>query len=87
MYPPNLSVPDVIMGVELNGVVAMWAVHHRTLSAAPAANPYHAYLIISEANSTLVLEAGDEMNELDAEGSEFKIDVPTIAAGREWLMK
>ena len=40
---------------------------------------YHTYLILSQADSTMVLRTGQEITELDSSG--FATETPTIMAG------
>uniref|UniRef100_A0A1I7WN59 MMS1_N domain-containing protein n=1 Tax=Heterorhabditis bacteriophora TaxID=37862 RepID=A0A1I7WN59_HETBA len=64
--------PEVITSSSLDGAQQMWAVGRRE-------DDSHKYLIVSRTRSTLVLELGEEMVEL--EDPLFITSEPTVAAG------
>lgn len=66
--------PQVVTTFELPGCLNMWTVHGDT----DLANG-HAFLILSRADSTMVLQTGQEINELDNSG--FFTQGPTIFTG------
>ena len=45
----------------------------------------HAFLILSTAESTMILQTGEEINELDSSG--FQTTSPTVFAGKDIIHK
>eukprot|EP00899_Mesostigma_viride_P011454 jgi/Mesvir1/20309/Mv19903-RA.2 len=86
--------PQVITEVPLPSCRMLWTVHQSPLilpgargggvagaSRADAdGNPYHAYMILSLADQTLVLETGEELEELSQPSGHFT-QGPTVAVG------
>ena len=62
--------PQVVTTFSLPGCQDMWTVR--------AGQPQHAFLILSRADSTMVLQTGQEINELDSSG--FHTAGPTVLA-------
>lgn len=69
--------PQVVTTFELPGVTDMWTVVGDTPGS--AASNGHAFLILSRAESTMVLQTGQEINELDKSG--FLTKEPTVFCG------
>ena len=68
---------------ELHGVTDMFTVLAESpasegASAPPADAQFHAYLLLSRSDATMVLQTGTEINELDQSG--FNVASPTILA-------
>jgi cleavage and polyadenylation specificity factor subunit 1 len=86
--------PELVTEVEsgtLPGLKGTWTVHHDSAdnerlrgsaaaAAAQAVDPYHAYLVISLASSTMILETGEELKEV-SEHVELVTDAATLCAG------
>jgi len=69
--------PQVVTTFELPGCQDMWTVFGP--NAVQGTNTEHAYLLLSRKESSMVLQTGQEINELDSSG--FKTNEPTIFAG------
>ncbi|KAL8161796.1 hypothetical protein V2J09_013285 [Rumex salicifolius] len=80
--------PEMITEVELPGCKGMWTVYHKSSRShgSDALRPtvdddeYHAYLIISLENRTMVLETADLLGEV-TESVDYYVQGSTIAAG------
>ena len=62
---------------EIPGTVDMWTVY------SGQGKLEHAFLILSTAESTMILQTGEEINELDSSG--FQTTSPTVFAGIDRL--
>jgi cleavage and polyadenylation specificity factor subunit 1 len=77
--------PSVLTSLELPGCQAVWSVFHSAPSASAMAvdgvadseDNFQKYLIISRANSTMVLETGEAISEVTND-AEFRVDAPTL---------
>eukprot|EP00898_Chlorokybus_atmophyticus_P006401 jgi/Chlat1/6762/Chrsp50S06459 len=69
--------PEVVTQVELPAINGMWAVHYNG-AAMTDDSEAHAFLFISLASSTMVLETGEELSEVP-ETVEFWRQGPTLA--------
>ncbi|XP_023327813.1 cleavage and polyadenylation specificity factor subunit 1 [Eurytemora carolleeae] len=69
--------PQVVTTFELPGCVDMWTVFGPNAAQGGAAE--HSYLILSRKDSSMVLQTGQEINELDTSG--FRTTEPTVFAG------
>ena len=67
--------PQVLTTFEIPGTVDMWTVHN----GGAETRLEHAFLILSTADSTMILQTGEEINELDSSG--FFTAGPTVFAG------
>ncbi|KAK9815325.1 hypothetical protein WJX72_001813 [[Myrmecia] bisecta] len=76
-------IPELITEVPLPGVQGLWAVHYRVPDAMEDANShtYHAFLLLSAATETKVLETGEELQERNPTEIDFVTDSPTVFAG------
>ena len=63
--------PQVVTTFQLPGTIDMWTVF--------SGGEEHAYLILSRAESSMILETGQEINELESSG--FLTSSPTVFAG------
>jgi cleavage and polyadenylation specificity factor subunit 1 len=63
--------PQIVTTFTLPGCSNMWTVH--------AGEEKHAFLILSQEDGTMVLQTGDEINEIDNTG--FATHIPTVYAG------
>ncbi|VAH25301.1 unnamed protein product [Triticum turgidum subsp. durum] len=73
--------PDLITEVELPSCRGIWTVYYKSSRAHTTEdNEYHAYLIISLENRTMVLETGDDLGEV-TETVDYYVQGATIAAG------
>ncbi|XP_015691983.2 probable cleavage and polyadenylation specificity factor subunit 1 isoform X3 [Oryza brachyantha] len=73
--------PDLITEVELPSCRGIWTVYYKSYRGQTAEdNEYHAYLIISLENRTMVLETGDDLGEV-TETVDYFVQASTIAAG------
>uniref|UniRef100_A0A0D3FTF3 Cleavage/polyadenylation specificity factor A subunit N-terminal domain-containing protein n=1 Tax=Oryza barthii TaxID=65489 RepID=A0A0D3FTF3_9ORYZ len=73
--------PDLITEVELPSCRGIWTVYYKSYRGQMAEdNEYHAYLIISLENRTMVLETGDDLGEV-TETVDYFVQASTIAAG------
>ena len=63
--------PQVVTTFQLPGTTDMWTVF--------SGGEEHAYLILSRAESSMILETGQEINELESSG--FLTSSPTVFAG------
>lgn len=66
--------PQVVTTFELPGYIDMWTVVGTT-----STDEQHAFMILSQEDSTMILQTGREINELDQSG--FSTQGPTIYAG------
>ncbi|KAK7575512.1 hypothetical protein V9T40_011798 [Parthenolecanium corni] len=66
--------PQVVTTFELPGYIDMW-----TVIGSSSTDEQHAFMILSQEDSTMVLQTGREINELDQSG--FSTQGPTIFAG------
>ena len=66
---------QVLTTFEIPGTVDMWTVY------SGQGKLEHAFLILSTAESTMILQTGEEINELDSSG--FFTSGPTVFAGTE----
>ena len=66
---------QVLTTFEIPGTVDMWTVY------SGRGKLEHAYLILSTLESTMILQTGEEINELDSSG--FFTSGPTVFAGTE----
>ena len=64
---------QVLTTFEIPGTVDMWTVY------SGQGKLEHAFLILSTAESTMILQTGEEINELDSSG--FQTTCPTVFAG------
>ncbi|XP_065344117.1 cleavage and polyadenylation specificity factor subunit 1 [Cloeon dipterum] len=79
--------PQVVTTFELPGVSDMWTVAAPGKTNAPLedgvddveAGPMHAFLVLSRTDSSIVLQTGHEINEVDSSG--FSTQGPTVYAG------
>lgn len=83
--------PQIVATYELQGCTDMWTVYGPPSSSKVTIkegettaenlneNECHAFLILSRADSTMVLQTGREINELDQSG--FSCQTPTVFAG------
>ena len=69
--------PQVVTTFQLPGTTDMWTV----FSGAEE----HAYLILSRAESSMILETGQEINELESSG--FLTSSPTVFAGTNFISR
>lgn len=67
--------PQVLTTFQIPGTVDMWTVF------SGQGKLEHAYLILSTLESTMILQTGEEINELDSSG--FFTSGPTVYAGRK----
>lgn len=73
--------PDLITEVELPSCTGIWTVYYKSSRGNTADdNEYHAYLIISLENRTMVLQTGDDLGEV-TETVDYNVQASTIAAG------
>ncbi|KAI4363631.1 hypothetical protein MLD38_019823 [Melastoma candidum] len=78
--------PDAITEVELPGCKGIWTVYHKNSRSSDSAKfvvddeEYHAYLIISMENRTMVLETGELLAEV-TESVDYYVQGRTVAAG------
>ncbi|XP_043813334.1 cleavage and polyadenylation specificity factor subunit 1 isoform X3 [Manihot esculenta] len=80
--------PEMITEVDLPGCRGIWTVYHKTARGhsvdtsrmAAVDDEYHAYLIISMENRTMVLETADHLTEV-TESVDYFVQGRTIAAG------
>mmetsp|Transcript_20113 Transcript_20113/g.65502 ORF Transcript_20113/g.65502 Transcript_20113/m.65502 type:complete len:1349 (-) Transcript_20113:519-4565(-) len=72
--------PEFLFELALRPVTGMWALHYKRPHVANAEG-YHAYLMLSVRGATMVLEEGEQLQELTAQGAEFLLDRPTLEAG------
>lgn len=74
--------PDVVTEVALPAIRALWTVYstERGLQESAVVVPYHAYMVLSLEQSTMVLETGTELNEV-TDSVEFSTHCPTITMG------
>ena len=72
---------QVVTTFELPGCKDMWTVvgAPERSKTADSSEPTHSFLILSRAESTMILQTGNEINELDQSG--FLTQVPTIYTG------
>ncbi|EFA00240.2 cleavage and polyadenylation specificity factor subunit 1 isoform X2 [Tribolium castaneum] len=63
--------PQIVTTFTLPGCSNMWTVH--------AGEDKHAFLILSQEDGTMILQTGDEINEIDNTG--FATHIPTVYAG------
>ncbi|XP_035792501.1 cleavage and polyadenylation specificity factor subunit 1-like [Anopheles albimanus] len=77
--------PQVITSFGLSGCLDVWTVFDEAASPAgtrkpdDAPLPNHAFMILSQEGATMVLQTGEEINEIENTG--FATDVPTIHVG------
>ncbi|XP_022664949.1 cleavage and polyadenylation specificity factor subunit 1-like isoform X2 [Varroa destructor] len=71
--------PQVITTFELPGCADLWTVCSSTTRSADSDEGAHQFLILSRSDSTMILQTGQEINELDHSG--FCTQSPTIFAG------
>lgn len=76
--------PQVVTTFELPGCIDMWTVVSSTSNVLDDVSiidndPTHAYLILSQRSSTMVLQTGREINEVDQSG--FSTEGATVYAG------
>ncbi|XP_054282084.1 cleavage and polyadenylation specificity factor subunit 1-like, partial [Macrosteles quadrilineatus] len=71
--------PQVVTTFELTGITDMWIVAGRDTIQDESQDPIHAFLILSQAESSMILQTGQEINEMDSSG--FNTQGPTIYAG------
>ncbi|XP_057291812.1 cleavage and polyadenylation specificity factor subunit 1-like [Hydractinia symbiolongicarpus] len=69
--------PQVVTTFELPGCTNMWTVYSNQKE--DEKEHYHAFLILSREDSTMVLNTGDEITEIDNSG--FNAQNPTVFAG------
>lgn len=69
--------PQVVGGFEMLGVLDMWTVIGKDSLVEDSSG--HAFLILSKGDSTMVLQTGQEINELDQSG--FYTEGPTVYCG------
>ncbi|CAO2041474.1 unnamed protein product [Urochloa humidicola] len=73
--------PDLITEVELPSCTGIWTVYYKSSRGVTTEdNEYHAYLIISLENRTMVLQTGDDLGEV-TETVDYNVQASTIAAG------
>ncbi|KAL3650446.1 hypothetical protein CASFOL_006849 [Castilleja foliolosa] len=77
--------PDIITQESLPGCKGIWTVYHKNLRSdsskgAPDEDEYHAYLIISLENRTMVLQTASNLEEV-TENVDYYVQGSTIAAG------
>ncbi|PKA60062.1 Cleavage and polyadenylation specificity factor subunit 1 [Apostasia shenzhenica] len=80
--------PELITEVELQGCKGIWTVYHKSsrglsvdnLKISKEDDEFHAYLIISLENRTMVLETADDLGEV-TESVDYYVQGSTIAAG------
>lgn len=79
--------PQVVTTFELPGVTDMWTVIGKDSQVEDGLG--HAFLILSRAESTMVLQTGQEINELDQSG--FSTEGPTVFCGNlgdnQWIIQ
>ena len=66
---------QVLTTFEIPGTVDMWTVY------SGRGKLEHAYLILSRTESSMILETGQEINELESSG--FLTSSPTVFAGKQ----
>uniref|UniRef100_A0A1B6G369 Cleavage and polyadenylation specificity factor subunit 1 n=3 Tax=Proconiini TaxID=565685 RepID=A0A1B6G369_9HEMI len=71
--------PQVVTTFELTGITDMWIVTGRETVQDESQEPTHAFLILSQPESSMILQTGQEINEIDNSG--FNTQGPTIYAG------
>lgn len=71
--------PQVVTTFELPGCSDMWTVLSNPEQLEGEEMQNHAYLLLSRQDSTMVLQTGQEITELDSSG--FATQVPTVFAG------
>lgn len=71
--------PQLITAFNLPGCIDMWSVLGESPDGARETEGTHAYLILTQEDSTMVLQTGQEINEVDNSG--FMSSAPTIFAG------
>lgn len=72
--------PQIVSSLHMPDCTDMWTVFGPAVDSRVDYNTiHHSYLIISKKDSTIVFEAGTEINELDQSG--FSSQAPTILAG------
>nr|TKW03259.1 hypothetical protein SEVIR_7G013400v2 [Setaria viridis] len=73
--------PDLITEVELPSCTGIWTVYYKSSRGITTEdNEYHAYLIISLENRTMVLQTGDDLGEV-TETVDYNVQTNTITAG------
>ncbi|XP_022837333.1 cleavage and polyadenylation specificity factor subunit 1 [Spodoptera litura] len=71
--------PQLITSFNLPGCIDMWSILGETPEGARESEGAHAYLILTQEDGSMVLQTGQEINEVDT--SEFMTGTPTIFAG------
>ncbi|CAH0697287.1 unnamed protein product [Spodoptera exigua] len=71
--------PQLITSFNLPGCIDMWSILGETPEGARESEGAHAYLILTQEDGSMVLQTGQEINEVD--NSEFMTGSPTIFAG------
>ncbi|XP_055902575.1 cleavage and polyadenylation specificity factor subunit 1 [Eupeodes corollae] len=71
--------PQIITSFELQGCFEVWTVFDDPNKKAQGLADHHDFMILSQKSSTLVLETGDEINEIENSG--FSVNQPTIFVG------
>ncbi|KAJ0171666.1 hypothetical protein K1T71_012429 [Dendrolimus kikuchii] len=71
--------PQLITAFNLPGCIDMWSVLGEGADSARENEGSHAYLILTQEDSTMILQTGQEINEVDNSG--FLSGSPTIFAG------
>lgn len=74
----NCINPQVITSFELDGCLDVWTVYDDA-SRKQTRSDHHDFMILSQRTSTLVLQTGDEINEIENTG--FSCNQPTIFVG------
>ncbi|XP_030026309.2 cleavage and polyadenylation specificity factor subunit 1 [Manduca sexta] len=71
--------PQLITAFNLPGCIDMWSVLGECPDGTRETEGTHAYLILTQEDSTMVLQTGQEINEVDNSG--FMTSAPTVFAG------
>lgn len=73
--------PELVhASADLAGCKAFWTLYHRSEERQGEEAEYHAYLLLSEEEQTRVI-AGDGLDELSNEETDFNVAAPTVDAG------
>eukprot|EP00099_Drosophila_melanogaster_P025688 NP_725397.1 cleavage and polyadenylation specificity factor 160, isoform B [Drosophila melanogaster] len=74
----NCINPQIITSFELDGCLDVWTVFDDATKKS-SRNDQHDFMLLSQRNSTLVLQTGQEINEIENTG--FTVNQPTIFVG------
>ena len=75
----NSIKPQVITSFGMSGCIDVWSVFDDMAKRTDRPDDNHAFMVLSQENETMILQTGDEINEIENTG--FATNLPTIHCG------